>query len=464
MKVFIALTILLSLNFSYLNFTNASGWSISFDYSNYNGDQSLKISWTFDAKIDEILSKKFKESDYYNQFRLIKDLSNKLITLSKKTNSQKTLFDELKNYLSLKWDLLYKVSLVDTNEEAKEIKTTFKNALKIKWTTLNNVVNKVNATEKVEITNKNNNFEVLTQKDFEKIVLKMVEESKINKYKSYEEILKGSKTIQTSDDFKKIKSFLPDSLKFTDEFGNDVKWEIKISRWVVSENYYFSNSDFNTRINNLLSKLDNLNKDELTDLNIAGLNYLYDIFEDDSQMYNFLVKTKVNSQISKDITINKKVDEIYSNSNLVGYGLYAGNKVLLKYWNKFNFNPRIDVLLNKDGSYSVYLNMALKDYIYIWNNENWEKQYLIIDAINRKFNFWKAGVSGWDGSDIIKDTNSNINIVFEDGKTLNNKSTEFSLKDFKNTINKKISRINIDWEDITSGSLLQKWSIVNLYK
>jgi hypothetical protein len=41
---------------------------------------------------------------------------------------------------------------------------------------------------------------------------------KVNKYKSYAEILTESKNIQTSDDFKKIKDFLPDTLKFIDEF------------------------------------------------------------------------------------------------------------------------------------------------------------------------------------------------------------------------------------------------------
>lgn len=449
-------------NFSYI--TNATSWNISFDYSNYNWDQSLKISWWIDAKIDQILIKKFEDSDYYNQFRFLKDLSSKVITVSKKSPSKKDLFSELVNYLSLKSDLLYKVSKIESSSDVASIKNTFKNSIKTKWVTLNTVMYKVNSTGKVEITNDNDNFSKLSEKDFEKEMLKLVDTVKVNKYKSYDEIIKESKTIQTSDDFKKIKAFLPDNLKFTDEFGNDIKWGIKITKWFATENYYFSNTDFNFQINNLLSKLDNLNKDDLIDLNIAGLNYLYDIFEDDTQIYNFLLKNKVNSQISKDITINKKVDEIYSNSNLVGYWLYAGNKALLTYWNKFNFSPRIDLLLNKDGSYSVYLNMALKDYIYIGNNEKWEKEYLIIDAINRKFSFWKASISWITGTDIVKDTTSNINIVFDDGKSVNNKSTEFSLKDFKSIINKKISRINIDWEDISSGILIQKWSLIDLYK
>jgi hypothetical protein len=181
-------------------------------------------------------------------------------------------------------------------------------------------------------------------------------------------------------------------------------------------------------------------------------------------IYNFLIKIKVNEQISKEVTLNKKVDEIYSNSGIVWYGIFTWNKSLLTYWNKFDFNPRIDVLLNKSWNYDIYLNMVLKDYIYIWNNESWEKQYLIFDWINRKLSFAQAWISWISWADIIKDTNSNINIVFEDWKTLNNKTSQFSLEDFKEIISKKIVRINIDWEDVNSWLLIQKWSILNIYK
>ncbi len=463
-KILVILTIF-SLNiFTFNSITNASSWSININYSNYDWNQSLQISWSIDAKIDELLSKKFEDNDYYNQFRLLKDLSSKVVSLSNKSSSKKDLFTELANYLSLKSDLLYKVSKIENTSDIKEVKNIFKTSIKTKWTTLNKVIDKVNASWKLEITNENTNFDTLSKEDFEKEVKKIIDNVKVNKYKSYAEILTESKNIQTSDDFKKIKDFLPDTLKFIDEFWNDIKWWLKIDEWFISSNYYFTNANFNAKVNSVLWKLDNLKKEDLTSLNIAWLDYLYDIFEDDDLIYNFLIKIKVNEQISKEVTLNKKVDEIYSNSGIVWYGIFTWNKSLLTYWNKFDFNPRIDVLLNKSWNYDIYLNMVLKDYIYIWNNESWEKQYLIFDWINRKLSFAQAWISWISWADIIKDTNSNINIVFEDWKTLNNKTSQFSLEDFKEIISKKIVRINIDWEDVNSWLLIQKWSILNIYK
>ena len=446
------LTIFISLN---IFITNASWWSISLDYSNYNGNQSLKISGTFDAKIDQILAKKFEENDYYNQFRLIKDLSNKVVTLSKKSNSQKPLFDELKNYLSLKWDLLHKVSLVDTNEEVKEVKTTFKNAIKLKWTTLNTVVNKVNATEKVEITNKNNNFEILNQKDFEKVALKLVNDSKVNKYKTYDEILNDSKII-TVDDFKKIKSLIPSSYKFTDEFGNDVKWEIE-TRWYFKK--YYANNNIISIFNKELSSFENLKKDDLVNSNILWLWEVYQVFQNDDKIYNLLSKV----QKIKNVDSDNNIEIISNNKRFI---IWINWLPVLKYWNKLWKWVLIQIFFDKNWNAKYYLDVWFNDYIFLWKNKDWKKEYMEIDYYNKQIKFWTIlNNLGQDVDTWVKFTQSqsNINILFEDWKKISTTWWEYNLDDFKSIISKKITRINIDWTDMNSWLLLNK-SIIDLYK
>ncbi|MDD4151777.1 MAG: hypothetical protein PHR68_04135 [Candidatus Gracilibacteria bacterium] len=451
---------------NFINFANATVGSINFNYSNYNGDQKLQVSGVVDAQIDRKLS---KIEDYYSQFKLLKDLATQ--TLSKKNATKsvkdKNKYAELINYYSAKADLIYKLSTLTNKDDVTKLKNTFKIAVKSKDTTLNKVISKVNSVGKVEITNDNNNFNELSSSDFAKETEKMIEDTYVNPYTSYSDVKKNAKIIQTADDFKNIKQILPDNVRFKDEYGNSIKGGISYTKSFLGLNngYYFSNTTFNNKVNSILSKLQTLNSNNISGLNFTGLNYLYDVFRDNKLVYNFLHKINLNSQLNNKLLI-KSVGEIRNTENkLIGYNLFIDydykTKGILKYGNIYNVFPALSVIYQEGGDYDVYINTAPIDFIYMGENKNGNNIYLFINPRDKILSFSEVDTYA---ENKYYDAKGNINIVFEDGSKINNLNSTYDLDTFIKIINKKITKININGENITSGLLIDKGSIINLYK
>lgn len=463
MKKFFSLllTILIVWNMFIYNTINAAGIALSVDYSNFNWDQELKISWSINNKIDNLLLKNFSW-DYYNQFNFLKTLNTKVIALSKKVSvKQKPIMDELKNYLSIKWDFIYKKSMVDDNEKIKELDNTFKKSLQTKWITINKVIENIDNINIISISNQNNNFENLTKEDFVKIVDKLIDEVKINKYKTSDEILLESKEI-TVEDFKKIKDILPSNLVMKDEFNNPIRWEIKYSS--------FNKMDINSKlieiINQKLESFWNITKDKLNSEVLLWMGDLYNVLENDDLMNNYLSSIKTIWKIGQKAKI-LEVKEIKQNnilkSYLINFESDYNTKIsdyndILDYWDIKVSHIWLNVFIDKNWNIKHYLTIPTNKYIYLWNDKYNKKQYIVVNLIKKEISFIKEN---WKNFDITK---SNINIIFEDNYKIDNNKLDFSLEDFKEILNKKVVKINIDWENITNSELLQKWSILNTIK
>lgn len=461
-KVFsLLLTILIVWNIFIYNTTNAAGVILSVDYSNFNWDQELKISWSINNKIDSLLLKNFSW-DYYNQFIFLKTLNTKVFALWKKVSvKQKPLIDELKNYLSIKWDFIYKKSMVDDNEKIKELDNTFKKSLQTKWITINKIIENIDNINVISISNQNNNFENLTQEDFVKIVDSLIDDIKINKYKTSDEILSEAKEI-TVEDFKKIKDILPSNLVMKDEFNNLIRWEIKYSS--------FNKMDINSKLIEILNqKLEsfwNITKDKLNSEVLLWMWDLYNVLENDDLMNNYLSSIKTIWKIGQKAKI-LEVKEIKQNNTLKSYLLtfesdyntkIHDNNDILDYWDIKVSNIWLNVFIDKNWNIKHYLTIPTNKYIYLWNDKYNKKQYIVLNLGKNQISFIKENGKNFDI------TKSNINIVFEDNYKIDNNKFDFSLEDFKEILNKKVVKINIDWEDITNSELLQKWSILNTIK
>lgn len=473
-KVSLMLVFLISAS-GLLNVANATTWNISFNYSNYNWDQKLQVSWWIDTQIDAKLS---KLEDYYSQFKFLKKLTeDTLVKLDKtKAKNDKNKLTELINYYNTKADLVYKLSTLTNKDDITKVKNTFKTAIKTKDTTLNKVIDKVNNTGKISIDNDNQNFEELTQADFDKSINNMIDEVKVNKYKTNYEIIKESKII-TLDDFKKIKDILTDNIKFTDEFWNDIKWWIEYSWWWSKWYYAGNNNKLISIFNEEIWEFSQINKDDLNDSNLLNLWELYNIFEDDNVIYNYLKKIEVIWKVNKDheLIVEKVLD---NNKNLKWFYIHILGRPITKTRWKFGSRVYLYISFWKDWTINKNIWFLNNDYIYIWNASedikylNWKtwknKIYTQINYYDGSITFWTISNNFWsqevDLGVKFNPTKSNINIVFEDWTKITSKWQKYDLKNFKKVINKKISKINIDWEDITSGLLLEKWSIINLYK
>lgn len=463
MKKFFSLllTILIVWNIFIYNTTNAAGVVLSVDYSNFNWDQELKISWSINNKIDNLLLKNFSW-DYYNQFIFLKTLNTKVFALWKKVSvKQKPLIDELKNYLSIKWDFIYKKSMVNDNEKIKELDNTFKKSLQTKWITINKIIENIDNINVISISNQNNNFENLTQEDFVKIVDSLIDDIKINKYKTSDEILSEAKEI-TVEDFKKIKDILPSNLVMKDEFNNLIRWEIKYSS--------FNKMDINSKLIEILNqKLEsfwNITKDKLNSEVLLWMWDLYNVLENDDLMNNYLSSIKTIWKIGQKAKI-LEVKEIKQNNTLKSYLLtfesdyntkIHDNNDILDYWDIKVSNIWLNVFIDKNWNIKHYLTIPTNKYIYLWNDKYNKKQYIVLNLGKNQISFIKENGKNFDI------TKSNINIVFEDNYKIDNNKFDFSLEDFKEILNKKVVKINIDWEDITNSELLQKWSILNTIK
>lgn len=454
------MTILIVFNaFAYNTIVNAA-W-VSSVYWNYNLDDTLKISWNFDTKIDTILLKKYSWN-YYNQFLFIKSLNTKINELAKIYPNQKSLFDELKNYLSLKWDFIYKLNTISVYDREPAI-SSFKKSITEKWATLNKVIEWVNSLNTITITNKNNNFDTLTNSDFVEFwyvaLFNETDNTNINKYEISDNILSNARTI-TAWDFKKIQNILTSNIKITDEFNNTIYWEIN-SKW----GSYYSNTELTKIINQKLEDFWNLKKEKMNSDTILWMWELYNVFDSDDLLYSFLSQIKPIWKITSDNTVIK-IEEVKKWEYLKWYLITfdAWSKDLISYWDIKTSKVWLYILYDDNyWDFKYYLAPALNKIIYLWDNKNKEKQYMVINFFKKKISFIKNVKSSWDWSDTSQDTKSNINIVFEDGDKIN-WSLEYSLDDFKELINKKITRINIDWNEITNSDLLNKWSIINTLK
>lgn len=455
------LAILIVWNVFIYNTTNAAGVILSVDYSNFDWNQELKISWSINNKIDNLLLKKFSW-DYYNQFNFLKTLNTKVFALWKKVSvKQKPIIDELKNYLSLKWDFIYKKSMVNDNEKVKKLDETFKKSIQTKWITMNKIIKNIDNENIVAISNQNNNFENLTKEDFIKIVDNLIDEVNINKYKTIDEILLEAKEI-TVEDFKKIKDILPSNIVMKDEFqdkngrNNEIKWEVKgrETQWKLIE-----------IINEKLENFWNLTKDKLNSEILLWMWDLYNVLENDDLINTYLSSIK---PIWKIISGEKniKAKEIKKGNVLKWYlisfenhmGHDADKNDILSYWDINFSNIWLIIFFDKNWDIKYYLDIPLNKIIYLWNNKWNKKQYIAIDLLDKKITFKS------NSKNLKAGTISNINIVFEDNEKINNKERVYSLDDFKEILNKKVVKINIDWEDITNSELLEKWTILNTIK
>lgn len=455
-------------NFTLFNISNAwvsvkPGTEV---YVNYDITKPLLISGLFNSKIDKLLNK--TPNDYYKQYQLLIAINNKIKSLALKSPSKQEVFNELQNYIMLKISLLHWLSQISDEKTVIDIKNDFKQAIEKKWSSIQSVLivifEKYVGIISVENTPGQPNKLELQKIDFINQELNNLQITQKNTQQTLEEINSNSKEI-TLEDFNKIARFLPTEIKFEmkDDFWNKIT-----SNWAIEDTFfwYAITDELKTFINSKIGAFSNMKKEELNNELSFWVWNLNQLFWDENTSYNFLYNIKKVWNVSKQATITAKEIKNSQTQKVKWYYITIKNdENIFSYW-AVNKKKIIIYVFNTGSGVKYYLYPWLYDIIYLGDNKSKQGIYLYIDYIDNKTSFIVKWVQAFTDDEEYNSTNSNVNIVFDDWKTLSSKDKTIthSLRDLKDILNKKITQINIDWKNMTSWLLIDKWSIINLYK
>ncbi len=459
-------------NFALFNISNAwapikPGTEV---YYNYDITKPLLISGVFNSKIDKLLNK--TPNDYYKQYQLLIAINNKIKSLALKSPSKQEVFNELQNYIMLKISLLYWLSQISDEKAINDIKNDFKQTIEKKGSSIQSVLTVIFEKYVWIISIENNPWQPnklelqkidFSNQELNTIQNNLLQEAEKNK-QTLEEINNNSKEI-TLEDFNKIAKFLPTEIKFEKK---DNFWNIITSNWTIEDTFlwYAITDELKTFINSKIDAFSNMKKEELNNELAFWVWNLNQLFWDENISYNFLYNIKKVGNVSKDATITAKEIKNSQTQKVKWYYItITNNENIFSYW-AVNKKKIIIYVFNTGSGVKYYLYPWLYDIIYLGDNKSKQGLYLYVDYIDNKTSFIVKWVKAFTDDEEYIQTNSNVNIVFEDWKTLSskNKTITHSLRDLKDILNKKITQINIDWKDMTSWLLIDKWSIINLYK